>query len=63
MILLSTGFIKVMYMIVTVLRICLFIYACLFCSVNFYYIRDDKDIIYNPKVLYIHLKQIIKSCM
>lgn len=47
--------------IVFVVRVSLFIYSCLFCAVNFYYLRDDINLIYNPKRLYIHLKQILKT--
>lgn len=47
----------------TIFRICLFIYACVFCAVNFYYLRDDVDIIYNPKKLADSFRIIMKKCL
>lgn len=38
-------------------------YTLILVAVNFYYLRDDIKLIINPKKLYIHLKNIIKTCM
>lgn len=52
-----------MIIIFKLLLIFVRIYTLLFLSVNMYYLRDDIKIIYNPKVLIIHLKQILKTVM
>lgn len=49
----------VLYMILLFIRL----YALLFLSVNFYYLRDNVKIIYNPKSLIAHIRQILKSVM
>lgn len=51
---------KILFVLIDIIA---YSYTVLLVAVNFYYLRDDIKLIVNPKKLYIHLKNIIKTCM
>ena len=49
--------------VLIIFKISLYMYIVMFLCVNFYYLRDDVKLIYNPKTLYKCLQNIVKSVL
>ena len=49
--------------VIIIFKISLYMYIVMFLCVNFYYLRDDVKLIYNPKTLYKCLQNIVRSVL
>ena len=49
--------------VLIIFKISLYMYIVMFLCVNFYYLRDDVKLIYNPKTLFKCLRNIVKSVL